>query len=362
MKCYENRAGALVQSGASPTDESFFAALEESEAAGANMHCHARGVVGGNGLSAFGKNAAGSHCLLYKSPFEERPGFRTKLHCLDVPRSRHLWKNLEFVDFAVESAKPGRYFVLESRYAPPRVTQLELDEQWSQTISGGESRIPGASGSMGGKDKGPPRASVLALPSEEYGQYECVSSRSTKDAGARLFLVPAAVYGGQRAVDVDEDLVYIYHFDATAIQDSEILTWRQVMSRYPKLDAFPPLKCAFESAIDVKCGIRVLQASLQLHWEVRTGVLARVAAKNVQTALFALDRAMLTRVRNDLGNWALKNELALLLEETESLLQDRKMIAPKRQLRVPVSPTPPWSSYLSVPEGFWAMPQATPLR
>ncbi len=365
MKCNAGIANALRRSESSDIGDTFFASLEESESAAPGMNCRAVGLTGGNGLSLFGQTPAGSKCLLHKSPFEERPGFRTKLHCLDVPGSRHLWKNLEFADFAVESVKPNRYFVLESRYAPPRVTQIELDEHWSKTLSGGGSNIPGAAVSGNGKGKQSPGSSMVALPSEEFGQYVCSGSGSKDDASAKLFLVPAAVFRGQRPVSLDEDLVYSYRFDSTAIRDSEILSWRQVMSRYPVLDAFPPLTCVFDSAIDVKCGIRALQASLQLHWEIRSGVLGRVAAKNVQSALLRLDRAMLRRVQADLRDWGFKSELALLLEESEYLLQDRKANAPKEQLEKlqklqrQVRPTAQWSSYLSVPAGFWEMPLAT---
>jgi hypothetical protein len=368
MKCNAGIATALGRSESADSEDSFFATLEDSDAAATSMHCRAVGVTGRNGLSLFGQNPGGSKCLLYKSQFEERPGFRTKLHCLDVPGSRHLWKNLEFVDFAVESVKPGRYFVVESRYAPPRVTQIELDEHWSQTLSGGGSNIPGSAVSGNGKAKQSPGSAMIALPSEEFGQYVCSDTGRKDDPSAKLFMVPASVYRGQRPVNLDDDLVYSYRFDSTAIRDSEILSWHQVMSRYPVIDAFPPLKCVFDSAIDVKCGIRALQASLQLHWEIRSGVLGRVAEKNVQTALLALDRAILRRVQTDLRNWGFTNELALLLEESEYLLQDRKAIAPKEQnqslqrlqkLQRQVRPTAQWSSYLSVPDGFWTMPLAT---
>jgi hypothetical protein len=368
MKCNAGIATVLARSESSDIDDSFFASLVESESSAPSINCRALGVTGRNGLSLFGQNSAGSKCLLYKSQFEERPGFRTKLHCLDVPGSQHLWKNLEFVDFAVESVKPGRYFVLESRYSPPRVTQIELTEKWSQTVSGGGSSIPGASVSESGKGKLPHGSAMIALPSEEFGQYVCSETVGKDDPSAKLFLVPPPVYRGQRPVNLDEDLVYSYRFDSTAIRDSEILSWRQVMPRYPALDAFPPLTCVFDSSIDVKCGIRALQTSLQLHWEIRSGVLGRVASKNVQTALLGLDRAILRRVQAELRNWGFKTELALLLEESEYLLQDRKANASNEQiqrlqklqkLQRQLRPTAQWSSYLSVPDGFWTMPLAT---
>lgn len=329
-------------------DEQFLFLISGREADLEQSSCKALGVQGQAGIEGFGLIAGPKgRCVLYRSRSEDSKGPRSKVHCLDPVGSHHLWRNLDYVDFAFPTVDPETFFLVESQFSPPRVTEISLKEGFFQSVSDGQAAFAAP------RTRTPISSQQLqGLPQGQYGIYQCQAT-VLGAAEKRMYFVDQDVFKGRRQVSPPEDRVYGYFPTREGGLQSKTFTWAELMEQFPAIDSFPEMSCAFDPDIDVKCGVRVLQTAIQLLWERRAGDLDRVATPELVKATAEIQLHLLTKVRSALPDWGLAKETAFLLAQYELLLHDKGQTDVLMPLRRGSASENDWQRYLSAPEGFW---------
>jgi hypothetical protein len=352
MRCDAQIPARLAEVGSLSQDEDFDYVLFGGGRTEQGSVCKAAGLQGDTGIEGFGSvTGPRGRCLFYRAPFEDSWGVRSKVHCLEPVSASHLWKNFDHVDFVFPQLDKERFYLVESRFAPPRLTEIALDEAWSRSEAAGQGQAaPGISGHQSGQGAGgkSSKPDFVGLPRGDHGIYQCVNQVGGKTRRS-LFFVAGDIFRGERAVDVSQDVVYSFMPRAGGGVTSAIKVWGELMDEFPALDRFPDMGCAYQLSIDVKCGIRILQTSVQFHWEMRSGDTARIASPGVLRALIALDQRLLERVQRELPNWGLAAEVQGMIAESQGFADPSKARAIKKK---PAQLDNPWVRYLSLPEGF----------
>jgi hypothetical protein len=190
----------------------------------------------------------------------------------------------------------------------------------------------------------------------------------------QLFFVPKEVYLGERVVETKDDTVYSYFPEKEKGVGSESLSWQQVMNKYPALDRFPEMSCAYELSVDVKCGIRVLQTVAQVVFEFRTGLFKKAVSSEVRVSTLEIVLSLLESLESKLSNWGLNPERKALEVAAREALESENQLKASEVEKSPKSAksgtagrpsaamtfkqrkdTDPWKPYLQLPNDFWQM-------
>jgi hypothetical protein len=346
MRCdapFTKRLSAL-KSGVPQHDAKLFFG-QGAEGTRSEAMCGAVGLLRDTGIEGFGvTKGSRSRCVFVRSPFEDRWGVRSKVHCHDPQSSSHLWGNFDQVDFVFpllsESASSQRFYLVEGRFQPPRLTEIDLAGRASRALSAkGEAGWVPSGSQVRGRIP-----SFVPLPRGDFGLYQCLDDDGQRGLGRSLYFVDGAVFRGERVVEPDVEQVYEYK----ALADralasrlaSRLVTWKAIMDERPALDRFPDLGCVYQPAIDVKCGVRVLQTVAQLDWEEQQGLLTKVLSPEIRTSVQKLRAHLLGRVQSQLPSWGLSAEVRRLASTPKKAASSHEQPQENN----------PWLRYLSLPE------------
>lgn len=347
-------------------DEQFFYLLSGQPFSERRTVCKAAGTVGERTIEGFGvMNGSRARCILHRERVEDSWGLRSKVHCLNPLQNNHLWGNFDHVDFVFPTSSTEQFVLVESRFDPPRLTRIDLMGGHSSSLptngkpsEGQLTRRPSDSSGVH------PTTAFSGLPRGDYGMYQCQSQHRGKPVG-QLFFVSQEIYLGKRRVNVDEDRIFSYHPNSKSHITSEVLRWAEMMHRYPLMDQFPELSCAYGPSLDVKCGVRILQNSAQVLQEEARGELAIAASAEVRKSALLVVHSLLGILKSELGNWGLQPETDLMLLFAKSRLEKLSVTRSRAKVDQTVGTEEEqlesnnqgiqenWRVYLSVPESFW---------
>lgn len=346
-------------------DEQFFYLLSGQPSDERRTVCKAAGTVGERTIEGFGvMSGSRARCILYRDRVEDSWGLRSKVHCLNPLQNSHLWGNFDHVDFVFPTSSTEHFVLVESRFDPPRLTRIDLVGGYASSLRATEVGAGGASAqSPSGSPSVGSGVAFSGLPRGDYGMYQCQNLQRGKPIG-QLFFVPQDVYAGRRRVQVDEDMVFTYLPNRESQIGSEVLRWAEMMKRYPSMDQFPELSCAYGPSLDVKCGVRILQSSAQVLQEEARGELAVAASADVRKSALLVVHSLLEVLENELGNWGLKPETELLLRFAEIRLEKLGVVIARSGAGQTVDEEDEpesagqdikenWRVYLAVPDSFW---------
>jgi hypothetical protein len=348
-------------------DAQFFYLLSGQPSDQREKVCKASGILEERNIEGFGViSGTRARCILFRERVEDSWGLRSKVHCLNPVQNNHLWGNYDHVDFVFPTSSTEQFILVESRFDPPRLTEIDLVGSHASPLrSAGNVSDAGAPAHIGG---GRASAAFSGLPRGDFGMYQCLTQQLGKTVG-QLFFVPQDVYLGRRRVSVTEDTVYGYRPTRDRSIGSEVLSWEEMMRTYPSMDRFPEVSCAYGPSIDVKCGVRIVQSSAQVLQEEASGDLARAASSDVRKASLLVVHSLLDIIRSELGVWGLHNEVDLLSQYSEKRLKTMGVtLASPAVSRSSGSAdggealslseqgiSQDWRVYVSVSDSFWKM-------
>ena len=265
--------------------------------------CEPKGPHRSNEIEVFSAENSGT-CLFQQQNFDERAPQADKKSALICahPSKRLLQTQLpDAAQFVFPSQKKDFFHFYEGKYSPAKISTLNLaDLSWR----------PNPRASVGLIPQTKPSGSALAIPTSASGLYECRSPQSL--TGSQWFLVEHDVFVGQRRIASDTEQVWRVSETADLHLQVERLAWKNAIKNVPELDAFPGWSCLDSPALDVKCGIRVLQTTGQLALETLAGASDSTLSPAVQWNVFLAGYLALRRVNQELPEWQLKRETALL--------------------------------------------------
>ncbi len=248
-------------------------------------------------------------CVFFRSPSDMRfvgENFRSKLACFNT-KSGYYWNtNLDKTQFLF-SVSPTKIASYEGAYAPPRMTQLDLE-------TGEQTEVPRKPALFLNSDHG----KDAVIPETPMAVYLCQSqlARISKNdvvetTQSSYFLEDADIYLGKRLPKTNFNHVWHAHVDEEFNLRVEQLDWSQAVALSSGFSAFPLPLCSLAQPVDVKCALSNLQMAANLSFEILAG---RVTPESIRWQKAAVAFALLRNVSQKMGDWLLEEEVWRFLQ------------------------------------------------
>lgn len=327
--------------------------------------CQPLGVRSAQGLEVITRSPE-SVCVFFHAPRDSRSpqgAAQSLVSCIDIRGTLLHSGSSDKVQSVIPSRIPDEVLLYEGSYQPAKVTRLNTRTFLrTEVLSSSSAGKPGSNGvplAFGSTQK----SSAPALPGKSFGVYRCEQKASEPE----FFYLDADVFAGRRALDEGTETVWRLRESTEGSLEVRPLVWPQVVSEFPALNLFPGLECLSAPAIDVKCGLRVMQQAGQIAIETLDGTVENTMSADLRPTLYLLAFLSVRKVHEALPDWQLHNETLRLgnflltnFNRTAAVFQLKAPASafPAELVAKPNSPVlfegPKLKKYLSLPDELWS--------